>query len=96
MSNGPTEPRKDHFDGVIVATPLEMAGIKLPAEARQRGGHGREWLGASLCGFGRVSNISDCQQILLHFCRCENYRKLNCSCRPFDPIPASQGIRQPT
>lgn len=71
MSNGPAEPRKDHFDGVIVATPLEMAEIKLPAEAQQRAGHGREWL-ASLCGFCQVSNISDCQEILLHFCPCEN------------------------
>ena len=43
VSNGPAEPRKDHFDGVIVATPLEMAGIKLPAEAQQRAGHGREY-----------------------------------------------------
>lgn len=93
VSNGPAEPRKDHFDGVIVATPLEMAGIKLPAEAQQRAGHGREWLVASLCGFCQVSNISDCSRDLA---TCLPVRKLNYSCQPFDPIPASQGIRVPT
>ena len=85
MSNGPAEPRKNHFDGVIVATPLEMAGIKLPAEAQQRAGHGREWLVASLCGFCQVSNISDCSRDLA---TCLPVRKLNYSCQPFDPIPA--------
>ncbi|CAE7224657.1 FLCY [Symbiodinium pilosum] len=35
--------RSEHFDGVILATPLELTAIQLPAEARQHAGSGRRY-----------------------------------------------------
>lgn len=38
-----TEASEEHFEGVILATPLEMASIRLPEAVVNRTGHGRSY-----------------------------------------------------
>lgn len=42
LSHG-KQSRKEHFQGIIVAAPLELANIKLPKGAAKFAGHGREY-----------------------------------------------------